>query len=358
MNHPLIVTVATVLLIAISALCVIIEFGLLGARRHRLEAKAPSSRSARAALRGAHELTIMLAIAQLGITACTFALGAITKPAVDRWLGPVFASWGAPAWAALGAAFALSLWFVTFLHLVVGEMAPKSWSIAHPERAAMLIGMPARALAWLFRPLLTWINNVANRLVAASGVTPVDRAAVGGRDADTIRHLVEHSASSGTLDASFHAQLSDILELEELVVEELIPPHSRPTAVPPDATVGDVQEAAGRSGHMRILVEGPDRGTPRIVHVRDVLLEPVDRPAAAFARTAWTLSTGTPVYEALARMRRTSEHLAAVMSDDRFIGVITVTDILRRILPQQALTGVQPGFVHESGDAVVGKRFR
>ncbi|MFP3440961.1 CNNM domain-containing protein, partial [Pantoea sp. SIMBA_133] len=118
------------------------EFSLLGARRHRLEAEAGRSRAARAALKGVDELTLMLAAAQLGITLCTFALGAITKPAVDAWLGPVLEDWGIPAAAAGTASFVLSLLAVTFLHLVIGEMAPKSWAIAHPETAAKAVAVP------------------------------------------------------------------------------------------------------------------------------------------------------------------------------------------------------------------------
>ena len=96
MSNPLVVVLVTALLIVLSAFFVVIEFALLGARRHRLEEQAERSASARAAVRGMNELTVMLAGAQLGITACTFALGAVTKPAVDAWLGPVFAGWGAP----------------------------------------------------------------------------------------------------------------------------------------------------------------------------------------------------------------------------------------------------------------------
>lgn len=336
--NPLFVTVATVLVIVLSAFFVIIEFALLGARRHRLEAMAPESRAARAALRGVHELTIMLAVAQLGITACTFALGALTKPALDHWLGPVLASWGLPGWAADSAAFALSLFFVTFLHLVIGEMAPKSWAIAHPERAAVLVGLPSRALARLLRPLLRWINDMANRLVAASGVTPTDRAAAGGRDIDTIRHLVEHSASVGTLEPGDSAQLADVLDLQELRVGDLLPARRGTTAVPAGAVVGDVWEAASRSAHMRILVESGDAGVPRLVHVRDVLLEPADRPVDAFTRTVLTLDADLPVYEALSRMRAAGEQLAVAVDEGRSVGVLTVTDILRHILPRQDAT--------------------
>ncbi|MFI7484151.1 CNNM domain-containing protein [Kocuria sp. M1R5S2] len=338
MTDPLIVTAVTALLIVLSAFFVVVEFSLLGARRHRLEAEAATNRSARAALRGINELTIMLAGAQLGITACTFALGAVTKPAVDAWLSPVLASWGAPEGLADGTAFGLSLLFVTFLHLVVGEMAPKSWAIAHPETSAKLIAVPSRGFIWVVRPLLSWVNAIANRLVAASGVTPVNRAAVGGQDVDTIRHLVDHSASVGALDASFRTHLSGVLELEQLTVEALIAPDGAPTTVPAGATAGHVQEAAARSGHLRVLVTAPDGGTPGVVHVRDTLLEPLGRPVRDLARPAFALEADTPVYEALTQIRAAGEQLAAVMRHGRFVGVITLSDVLRRVLPRELTT--------------------
>ena len=334
MSEPLLVTGATTLILALSAFFVVIEFALMGARRHRLETRAASSPSARAALRGVHELTIMLAVAQLGITACTFALGAVTKPAVDAWLGPGLTALGVPGWVAGGASFALALFLVTFLHLVVGEMAPKSWAIAHPELAATIIGLPSRGLAWLLRPLLVWVNSVANRLVAASGIEPVDQAAVGGRDADTIRQLVDHSASVGALDAAFRAQISRVLDLDRIVVAELVP-NGRPTSVPADATVADVQRAAIGSGHMRILVGGSGEGAPRQVHVRDTLREEADVPVASLAREAFVLEADIPVHEALTRMRSASEQLAVVRRDGAFLGVVTITDILRRVLPRE-----------------------
>lgn len=143
-----VVTLVTIGLIILSAFFVIIEFALLGARRHRLEERAADDGASRAALRSMNELTVMLAAAQLGITVCTFALGAVTKPALDGWLGPVLTSVGLPAWLAGGAAFVVSLLVVTFLHLVVGEMAPKSWAIAHPETAARVVSPIARAYVW------------------------------------------------------------------------------------------------------------------------------------------------------------------------------------------------------------------
>lgn len=336
MSEWLFVTLATIALIALSGFFVIIEFALLGARRHRLEERAATSRSARAALKGMNELTIMLAGAQLGITACTFALGAITKPAVDAWLGPLFTSWGLVEWASDATAFGLSLFIVTFLHLVVGEMAPKSWAIAHPETSAMAVGVISRVYVWPLRPLLMWVNSIANRLVRATGVEPVESAAVGGQDIATIRQLVEHSAKVGTLEPEMQQQISGLIDLGTLPVEALLVADVEPTQVRPDATVADVRAAALESGHLRILVVGDDGATPSVVHVRDTLLEPESRPAIELARDAFVLDAQTPVYEALARMRESRVQLAVVMGASGPRGVVTLADIIKRVLPSSA----------------------
>ncbi|MRX44750.1 CNNM domain-containing protein [Agromyces kandeliae] len=331
--NPWIVIPVTVGLIVLSAFFVIIEFALIGARRHRLEQEAADSASARAALRGMNELTVMLAGAQLGITASTFALGAVTKPAVDEWLGPVFLAWGLPEWLAGGAAFALALLIVTFLHLVVGEMAPKSWAIAHPERAAKLIGLPSRGFIRVFRPFLLWVNRIANALVARTGVEPVDRAAVGGRDADTIRNLVEYSTQVGVLEPELQSQITEVIALQELSVGNITRPDGAPTAAPADASVGDVRAAALASGHLRILLDDGTGRMGEVVHVRDTLLAADGEPATDFGRPAFRVDSATPAYELLRRMREQQVQLAVVERDGELLGVVTLTDVIQRVLP-------------------------
>ena len=178
-DNPLIVLAATVAIIALSAFFVAVEFALMAAKRHRLEDAAVRSRSARAALRSASELTLLLAGSQLGITVCTLALGAVTKPAVHHWLTPLFEGWGLPLVAADIVGFVLALVIVTFIHLVVGEMAPKSWAIAHPERSATLLAVPMRAFMAVFRPLLRALNAAANGLLRLVGVDAANELAVG-----------------------------------------------------------------------------------------------------------------------------------------------------------------------------------
>lgn len=331
-SDPWVVLAVTVVIVALSAFFVAVEFAALAAKRHRLEEAAPTSRSARAALRNSSELTVLLAGSQLGITAATLALGAISKPAVHHWLTPLLVAWGLPLVAADVAAFLLALLLVTFLHLVVGEMAPKSWAIAHPERSATLLAMPMRAFMAVFRPLLLALNAAANGLVRKVGVEPANEVAV-GHSPDALRHLVEHSANVGALDARFSEQISGALELERLTVRELVAPDASLTAVPAGATAGDVRDATRRTGHLRILLGSRARLTG-VVHVRDTLPAPDDAPAAQFARPVFSLDADTTVHTALKAMRETRNHLAVLTDGDAVLGVITLADVLRRLFPR------------------------
>ncbi|GCD19421.1 hemolysin family protein [Cellulomonas algicola] len=331
---PLVVAVVTVALIALSAFFVAVEFASLAAKRHRLEDDAPTSRSARAALRSSGELTVLLAGAQLGITACTLALGAITKPAVHHWLTPLFESWGLAAWASDVAGFVLALVVVTFLHLVVGEMAPKSWAIAHPESSATLLALPMRGFMWLTRPLLRGLNEAANWCLRRVGVEPTDTVA-SGQNPDDLRHLVEHSANVGALDAAYSAQVTGALDLQTLTVGDLARSDRDPTAVPSGASAADVRAATRETGHLRVLVGARDALTG-VVHVRDTLVRGDDEPVDDLVRPVLTLDAGTPVYEALAQMREERQHLAVLRDDARFAGVVTLDDLVARLFPRLA----------------------
>jgi CBS domain containing-hemolysin-like protein len=332
MENPIVVAVATVVIIAASAFFVAVEFALMAAKKHRLEDAAPTSRSARAALRSSSELTVLLAGSQLGITVSVLALGAITKPAVHHWLTPLFEDWGAPYWGADVAGFVIALIVVTFLHLVVGEMAPKSWAIAHPERSATLLALPMRGFMLLTRPLLRALNNAANWCLVKVGVEPVDEMA-GSQNPAGLRQLVEHSANVGALDASYSAQLTGALDLELLTLGDLVR-ETPPTAVPAGARVADVQAASRRSGHLRILVG--DAEPVGVVHVRDTLERHETASVEDLTRPLLRLPADILVYAALARLRETSNQLAVVTDPTdpaRVLGVVTVADLLQKLFP-------------------------
>lgn len=338
MENPWVVAVITVLIIALSAFFVAVEFALIAARRHRIEDAAETSRSARAALRSANELTLLLAGSQLGITVCALALGAITKPAVHHWLTPLFETWGIAPWVADAAGFVLALIIVTFLHLVVGEMAPKSWAIAHPEKSAIMLAIPMRAFMWVFRPVLRALNESANWCLRRVGVDPTDSMSV-GQDSAALRHLVEHSAETGSLEDTYSRPLTDALELETMTLADIVR-RGPLTVVPTTASVGDVQRVSRESGHLRVLVDREPGGlTPSpdllgVVHVRDTLSLDADAPMTGLIRPVAALDVDMLVYDALAQMRRNSRHLVLVTEQGNIIGVLTLADLLNRLFPR------------------------
>ena len=241
---------------------------------------------------------------------------------------PAFEAWGAPLWVADVAGFVLALIIVTFLHLVVGEMAPKSWAIAHPEKSATMLAIPMRAFMWLTRPLLADSTAPANGACARSASTPVDEVGA-GQDPAALRHLVEHSATVGTLDERYHGHLISALELEALTVGDIVRPNARPEQRDTRASAFESRtprrhRAPAPAGLRQRRVDG-------VVHVRDSLQAqpgdrgPPDAPGADPRRV-------DPVYTRCAPMRETRSHLAAVIDDGRVTGMITLNDVLDRLL--------------------------
>ncbi len=347
MSNPWVVLGATAFFIVASAFFVAVEFSLISARRHRLEDAAATSVAARAALRNASELTLLLAGAQLGITLCALALGSVTKPAVHHWLTPVFTGWGLPLWTADVIAFVLALIIVTFLHLVVGEMAPKSWSITHPEYSATLLALPMRGFLWVTRPLLLLLNNTANAILHKLGVEARDEVS-SGQDADSLRELVRHSGEAGTLDDTRQRQLLSALELQELTVGDLLgereahnpATESEMSSVDVAASPEEIRETARRTGHLRLLVLDGETAVG-VVHARDAIEADQSATARELMRPSLSLEQDLTVAETFRRMRESRAHLVVVeqsgghpgthVSEVR--GVVTLDDVVRRLLP-------------------------
>jgi CBS domain containing-hemolysin-like protein len=203
----------------------------------------------------------------LGITLCT---GAITKPAVHHMMTPLMTGWGLPEATADVVAFVLSLIVVTFVHLVVGEMASKLWAIAHPELSATLLAIPMRGFMWLTRPALVALNGMANWFLHRVGVQPVDEVSE-GRGPDDLRQLLDYSAKAGALDPERPDRLATALEVNTRPPRAIVRPLAELAEVPPDTTPEQIKELAQACGHLRLVVRDHGLQPLGVVHVRDAL---------------------------------------------------------------------------------------
>lgn len=337
MSFPMALFVTVLLLIG-SGFFVAAEFALVAAKRHRMEKAAAEGRGgARAAVAGMRELSLMLAGAQLGITVCTLGLGSVSKPAISHELDPLLHRLGLPSAVSYGVAFAVAMIVVVFLHMVVGEMAPKSWAIAHPERSAMLLSPPFRAVVKSVRPLISVLNRMSNALVRLCRVTPRDElASVHNRE--QLTHLVAESERLGLISETDSELLTRSLTEPETPVRELQVPESEIVSVDGGAGVDEILRIAAERDRTRLLVreDGVVLGS---VHARDAVVARSRGRAAgarALARPVPELTDDATVAEAIDLLRRRRASLAVVRDGSgRLTGMVSLDDLLARFLQPQ-----------------------
>jgi CBS domain containing-hemolysin-like protein len=328
--------ILSLVLLLLNGFFVAAEFARVASNRHRLEQyAAEGSRAAKAAIAGTRELSLMLAGAQLGITSCSLGLGALAKPALADLLGPAFEALGIPAQASYVVAFLLALAVVVFLHMVIGEMAPKSWAISHPEQSALLLALPFRAFAKVARPVLRGLNAFANACLRLFKVTPQDELAQAHGPAE-LKILLDTSVQHGTLPDAEQQMLTAMLALQNTTIDTVMIPAAHIVSVPEDASAADIEQAARDSGRSRLAVTDNGRITG-IVHVRDALKATTAgvQATAGYLMTApFVLRPHQSVASAIPGMREHRAQLALVTRDNQPVGLVALEDLLEQVIGQ------------------------
>ncbi|TCC45699.1 HlyC/CorC family transporter [Kribbella capetownensis] len=335
MSTPLALLISAVLL-ALNGFFVSAEFALVASKRHRLEqAAASGSRSARAAIAGVSELSLMLAGAQLGITLCTLGLGSLSEPAVANLLHPLFELMHIPEGVGHVIALIIAVSGIGLLHVLLGEMAPKSWAISNPERSALLLALPFRGFTYVFRPLLLVLNWIANVCVRLVGVTPQNELA-SAHGPDELRLLIESSREHGTLEDPEHDLLTAMLALQNTTVAQVMTPISQLVTVPAEASAREVELTSRREGRSRLAVVSPGTTICGIVHVRDAARATTAGGTTLHASELMTeplrLPAETPVATAIRVMRDQRSQLAVVQGAEHPLGVVALEDLLEEVI--------------------------
>jgi CBS domain containing-hemolysin-like protein len=326
----------SLLLLILNGFFVSAEFALVASKRHRLEqAAAEGSRAARAAIAGVSELSLMLAGAQLGITLCTLGLGSLSEPAVAQLLHPLFELVSLPEQVGHVVALVIAVAGVGLLHVVVGEMAPKSWAISDPERSALLLAVPFRAFTTVVRPLLRILNSLANACLRIIKVTPQSELA-NAHGPDDLRLLIESSRKHGTLGAPEHDLLTAMLALQNTTLAQVMTPTQQLATVSASASAREIELTSLREGRSRLAVVSSDGTICGIVHVRDAARATTAGKAVAASELMaepLRLPADTPVAAAIRVMREQRSQLAVVQGNDqRPVGVVALEDLLEEVI--------------------------
>lgn len=328
------------LLLGANAFFVASEFALVASRRTRLaQAAADGDASASVALAAIERLGMLLAGAQLGVTLASLALGAVAEPAAASVLEPALEWASLPAGAVHPVALAVALAIVVALHMLVGEMVPKTLAISEPERSARALARPMLAFVRTLGPAIRLLNSLANGGVRLLGVAPQDTLsdAVGPED---LSRIVAASRREGAVEEDDARLLASVLRFRRITVGSVMVPRSQVVAVPADASVADIERLVVETGHSRFPVYGSDLDDIKgFVHAKSLLPLPSwasNRPVPSrLVRQMLVAPRNRRAGELLLQMQRIGIHFAQVVDQTgRTAGIATMEDLLEQLVGQ------------------------
>jgi len=327
-------------LIAANGFFVASEFALVSVRRTKLESRASGgSKAARAALRLLEEPTIFISAVQFGVTLASLALGWIGEPTIAMFLSPV-ASAIAPAGRAGYVAHILALVvafsFISFLHILLGELVPKMVALERAEAIALFASRPLEVFAKVFQTPLWVLNKCGATLARLIGLkSTLDRASV-YTEAE-LRQLIDIARESGYLRAEERRLIHRVFEFSDTVVRESMVPRTEMAAISSNSSLEQITKAFEQFRYSRLPVyrESLD-DVIGFIHSKDVMpyllspekfrLEDVLQPPLYVVDTA-------RLDDVLRQLQKAKTHFGFVVDEHGGLeGIITLEDLLEEIV--------------------------
>jgi len=332
---------AVVLIVAANGFFVAAEYGLVTVRRTRLqELDAQGSRSARRVLRLLEAPPRFISSIQLGVTLSSLALGAIGEPVVSgllkRPLDLLPQSWHTGVADTISVVLAFTI--LTYFHVVMGEIVPKSFTLGHPERVALLSAGPISAFHAIFRPFIWVLVRSSAAVLRWFGVTAGTGLALVHSE-EELKMLVTASREKGVLEEDEQEMLHKVFEFADKDAVDVMVPRPDVVAVRVDLPVPDMLRLVLAHPFTRYPVyEGELDDIVGVLHVRDLFSALHERglqnmDVRSILRDAIMVPETKPLDELLAEFQRTSNHLAIVVDEYGSVeGLVTLEDLLEEIV--------------------------
>jgi CBS domain containing-hemolysin-like protein len=327
---------AALFLVLLNGFFVAAEFSLARARMTRLDQLVEAGRVGAALARQqvAH-IDRYLAACQLGITLASLGLGWLGEPAFAALIRPGLETVGLGAASSGLAAVIIAFTIITVLHVVVGELAPKSVAIQRAERTALSIAFPLEWFRRVFSPFILVMNGAGNALVRAVGVEPASKRELASTPED-LQILIAQSEAGGAIEPEEADMLEGVFGLQASLARDIMTPRPEVTTLMGDLTVrAGLTEALG-TRHSRFPVLNGD-GVQGVVHLsqlaRGLLERGEDTPVRELATAALYVPETQPVDDLLRQLQARRASLAVVLNEyGDFTGVVTVEDVIEEIV--------------------------
>jgi CBS domain containing-hemolysin-like protein len=331
-----------VLLVAANAFFVAAEYALVASRRTRIEAMIrKGDAKAKLARRALLALDRSISGTQLGVTLASLGLGWLGEPAIAHALERLLAALPDPValLASHGVAVAIAFLLITFLDIVLGELAPKALALLYPERTSRWLAGPLIVFTTATNPFIWLLRGSANlvlRLFGQRAPTTLERL----HSAEELRMLVDQSAKAGSLDRDDARLLAGVFEFSEKNAREVMTPRTAMTALPATATPEEAADRIAAARRSRYPVMGASLDDiVGIVHAKDVLgaLRAAGPPhtIADLMRPAHFVPGSREVEDVLADMKLKRAHMVIVLDEyGGTAGLVTMEDLLEEIVGQ------------------------
>lgn len=326
-----------IFLVLLNGFFVAAEFSLVKMRQTRLaQLVSEGNRNAVYAQKVTQKLDAYLSACQLGITLASLGLGWVGEPAIAHFVEPVLRQFHMPEYLASPISFAIAFGTITFLHIVFGELAPKSLAIQKTERTSLLTAAPLMLFYKLSYPLIWFLNGTANFVIRRLGIEPATEQESAHTE-EEIRQLVNESHRSGHIDQTELALVDNVFEFSERLAREIMIPRIDMVCLYDDNTFEENLEIIRQSRHSRFPVAHEDKD--RIigfVHASDFYLSALTKGEAqlqTFLRPVLTVPESMEISHVLRLMQKRRSQLAIVIDEyGGTAGLITMEDILEEIV--------------------------
>ena len=317
------------------------EFSLVRVRVSQLEVlRDEGNKKAARVLKIVSKIDSYLSAVQLGITIASLGIGALAEPAINRYFS-AFIDWiGVPISASVshGISYVIAFSLASFMHIVCGELAPKSIAIAKPLEVSMFVSRPMVIFHTIFNPIMYLLVVTSNLLLKIIRIEPVQAGHASGVSAEELRNIAQHSQDDGTITKEQGTLLENVFQFSTQIAREIMVPRGKIDAISIDESIDDFLKMALTTGHSRYPVYREDLDDiAGVVHIKDVFAArqagKTDVTLESLLRDIVYIPETATVGHVLEKLQQKRSHLAVVVDEyGGTSGIITIEDTLERLV--------------------------
>ena len=332
-----------------NAFFVVAEFSLVRVRKSQVEMAVDEGKAgSKYAKLVADNVNAYLSACQLGITLASLALGWLGEPAVSALIHPALAALGLPDAAISAIAVAIGFIIITALHIVVGELIPKSLAIFSTERYALFTAGP---LVWFYRityPIMWLFNSITNGVMKLLGHDIANEHEV--YTEEEIQLLIDESSESGLIDPEQHEYVDNIFDLGDKDAEAIMTPRTEVICLDREDSLAENLETVVRYKYTRYPVcEGSKDRIVGFVHVKDLYTLPANSTMDDLRiRPIQAVPESVPIAKLLQTLQEKHTKIAVVVDEHGgTAGIVTMSDIMEQIVGR-----IDDEYVHDTDDDI------